>query len=815
MHRPRALQDGTEAIIAAAPMSGAVALAVAYFAGAAFGITLTQHAGNIAPFWPPNALLLTVLLRSNPRRWLLWLGTALLTTFAANIVLVGEPVRGAILSAANVVEVAASAELLRRATGGQPLSLADGRHLVAFAVFAGIVGPAIGATGAAGGLAVAETIRFWSTWTTWWIADAMGMLLFGPLFLSATRQTLQRFTTTSPCIELAAIAVISATAAYIRYSPTPYPLGFLAVPVFLWGAFRFGIFGCSLAVAIYTTITAWLTVHGQGLIARMESLDSTSRVQYIQMALATIVLSVLGVAYVVAQRERYAKSLQDAELRLRAIVDHAQDAYVAIDAHGRIVMWSPQAERTFGWPATDAIGRQLGETILPIQYREAHYRGLKRYLETSEEHVLSRRMELNALHRDGREFPVELAISTFEVNNERYFSAFIRDVGDRPRLEEMLRQTQKLEAIGRLAGGIAHTFNNLFQVVFGNLDLAGRRAADEKLRDSLGKVLQAAERGAAVTRQLLAFAREQPLNPQCIAPSATLSAAASLMRQSLPSNISIRVGIPADLWPIRIDVTELELALVNLGLNARDAMPAGGVLTMAAMNRVLDDPSAGLRGEYVVVEIADSGVGIPPEVLPRIFDPFFSTKDPASSRGLGLSQVHGFAFQSGGAVDVSSRLGQGTTFTLYLPAARDVAVDAGRAKAPSFGPGRKFGTVLIVEDDVDVAEVTAALLEECGFEAKLTYHGRAALDLLRQGQRVDVILSDIMMPGGITGMQLAEEVRNRWPEIPVLLATGYSEAAADAASRGLAIITKPYTMEELCASIAELIANREATIQSA
>jgi len=791
------------------------ALFAAYFTGAVFGIALTQHAGNVAPFWPPNALLLAVLLRSNFSRWPLWLGGAMVAAFAANMLLIAEPTLGAMLSVVNIMEVVVSAVLMRRFAAGQPITLTEGSHLLAFAAFGGIVGPATGASCAAAILAFSGAAQFWPGWITWWIADAMGILLFGPLFLSVDSKILQRFTAPGPRAELLTIVLVSTGAAYLRYAHSTFSLGFLVVPVLLWAAYRFGIFGCSLAAAIYAPIAAWSTVHGYSRVARIEFLDPTGRIQYLQMALGITVLSALAVAHLIAQRERYAKSLAESEVRLRAIVDHAHDAYVAMDHDGRIVMWSPEAERAFGWSADEALGRQLAQTIVPPEHRDDHYRGLRRFIETGEQRVLNRRLELTALHRDGHEFPVELTIATFAVGDKPFFSAFIRDMTERRRLEEMLRQTQKLEAIGRLAGGIAHTFNNLFQVIFGNLDLAARRAPDQRVRDPLEKVLHAAERGAAVTRQLLAFAREQALKPEWVAPSETLGATASLIRQSLSSNISVETDIPSNLWATRIDVTELELALVHLGLNARDAMPAGGTLRIAATNRTLRDSHMGLDGEYLVLEIADSGAGIPPEVLPRIFDPFFSTNDPAQSRGLGLRQVHGFAYQSGGAVDVKSQPGRGTIFTLYLPASRDVTIDEAAVKEPSADARHKFATVLIVEDDLDVAEVTAGLLEECGFEVKLTYQGGTALDMLRRGDRVDVILSDIMMPGGISGMPLAEEVRNLSLQVPVLLATGYSDAAADAASRGLPIITKPYTMEELCTSIAELIGNKGNSMQPA
>jgi PAS domain S-box-containing protein len=730
----------------------------------------------------------------------------MLAAFAADMLLVSDLALGVVLGAANMVGVIISAGLLRRFTAGQRITLDDGRHLLAFGVCGGIVGPVIGATCAAGWFAFLTGLDFWPVWITWCIANAMGVLLFGPLFLSVTRETLQRLATAGSRVELAAIVVTSAAAAYIRYAQVAYPLGFIIVPILLWAAFRFGIFGCSLGAAIYATITAWSTVRGYGRMVRIEALDPTGRVQYLRMALGVTVLALLAVAHLIAQRERYAKGLKDSEIRLRAIVDHAHDAYVAIDPDSRIVTWSPEAERTFGWSASEVVGRQLAEIIIPPRYREDHRRGLRRYLKTGEGQAVDRLLELEALHRDGSEFPVEVSIATFEIGNGRFFGAFIRDVTERRRLEERLRETQNLEAIGRLAGGIAHTFNNLFQVMFGNLHLAERRTDDDGARASLAKVVHAAERGALVTRQLLAFAREQTLNPQWVQPSESLRAFVSFVTQSLPGNVLVRTDIPSRLWPLQIDLSELQLALVNLALNARDAMPKGGALEITAVNETLRDPRLGLDGEYLVIKVADTGAGIPPEVLSRVFDPFFTTKDPAVNRGLGLSQVHGFAYQSGGAVAVRSERGEGTTVTLYLPSSQNMRLAAASGASAHYERAHKTATVLLVEDDLDVAEVTAALLQECGFDVKLTYRTSEALNVLLQGDRVDLVLSDIMMPGGMSGMQLAEEVRTLLPQLPVLLATGFSDAAADAASRGLPIITKPYTMEELCATVMGLIA---------
>jgi signal transduction histidine kinase/CheY-like chemotaxis protein len=379
------------------------------------------------------------------------------------------------------------------------------------------------------------------------------------------------------------------------------------------------------------------------------------------------------------------------------------------------------------------------------------------------------------------------------------------ETAERQRVEGALRQSQKLEAIGRLGGGIAHNYNNVLTVVLGNLDMAEPQVADDPdLARMLAMMRRAAERGVKVTKYLLAFSRKQMLRPELIEPSEQLGEIASVLDGSLRGNISVETELSSDLWALRIDPAELELALLNLALNARDAMPDGGVLRIVGANRTLFDERLGLDGNYLVIAVADNGTGIAPEVLPRVFDPFFTTKEIGAGNGLGLSQVHGFAHQSGGAVDIESTLGTGTTVTLYLPAARGAAAAAAAARSTLHEHGTG-GTVLVVEDDVEVAQLAADLLKRCGFRVKLAYRARTALDLLQTGEPIDLIFSDIMMPDGMSGIELAEEVRIRFPTIPVLLATGYSDAVLDAIGKGLQIITKPYRTQELCASITGLL----------
>jgi signal transduction histidine kinase len=382
----------------------------------------------------------------------------------------------------------------------------------------------------------------------------------------------------------------------------------------------------------------------------------------------------------------------------------------------------------------------------------------------------------------------------------------VAEIADRLRAETALRQAQKLQAIGRLAGGVAHNFNNLLTVVLGNLDAARDRAAnDETLGQALATAARAAERGAKVTKQLLAFSRQQMLRPEVIEPAKRLRDIASLLGATLRGDLAIETEIGADLSTVEIDQLEFELAFLNLGFNARDAMPKGGVLRISAANRTMRDDRLALDGDYLVISVADTGQGIRPELLPRVFEPFFTTKDVGAGSGLGLSQVYGFANQSGGAVDIESRVGGGTTVHLYLPARRAQPTAEGAVEHLQPHEHRAAGTVLVVDDDVDVANLAAQLLTRCGFKVKLAYRAHAALDLLRKGEGVDLIFSDILMPDGMNGIQLAEEVKRRYPELPVLLATGYRDAATDAGARGLQIIAKPYRARELCASVTALL----------
>jgi signal transduction histidine kinase/CheY-like chemotaxis protein len=389
----------------------------------------------------------------------------------------------------------------------------------------------------------------------------------------------------------------------------------------------------------------------------------------------------------------------------------------------------------------------------------------------------------------------------------------IAETAERQRAEAALRHSQRLQAVGRLAGGVAHHFNNLLMVVMGNLEMARNRAGgDEKLGRLLEAAWNGAERGASVTRELLAFSRQQAVSRQVVDTSERLHGAVALLAGSLRGDVAVDADIPDDLWTIEIDPTQLELALLNLGLNARDAMPAGGRLTVRAANRGVEARESGESGrglgDHVVIEVSDTGTGISPDILPQIFDPFFTTKAVGAGTGLGLSQVYGFAQQSLGAVDVDSRPGEGTTFRLYLPASKARTTAAAAAQhGPAASTETVAGAVLVVDDDEAVAAMAADLFESWGFSVKLAHRGGAALELLAADRDIDLVFADIIMPGGMNGFELAEAVRKDFPEIPILLTTGYSGDIVPAA-RGLDIIGKPYRAADLRDRIEGLLRGR-------
>jgi PAS domain S-box-containing protein len=498
------------------------------------------------------------------------------------------------------------------------------------------------------------------------------------------------------------------------------------------------------------------------------------------------------------------QALLEAERRFRILVQGVTDyAIYMLDPEGRVTNWNSGAERIKGYSPDDIIGEHFSRFYTPEDFDAGvPQRALATARETGRYEAEGWRVR-----KDGSRFWASVVIDA--IHDERGeligFAKITRDMSEkreaRRRLEESREQlfrAQKMEALGQLTGGLAHDFNNLLTAILGACELALRNIDNpDKLRRMLDGVRNSAQRGAGLTKQLLAFARAQPLEIRQIDLKSFFAEVATLIRPSLRSNIEVVTEISDLLWPVDADAGALELALLNLAFNARDAMPDGGSLKISAHNVVLDGEPDGLRGEHVALTVSDTGHGMSRDVMDRIFEPFFTTKGFGEGTGLGLSQVFGFAKQLGGALTVESRPGEGASFTLFIPASHGATADDARMN------GKALGRVLIVEDDMLVAELAAGMLAELGFECTITHSAKEALERLAGGEKPKLIFSDVIMPGGISGIELARKVRDRFPELPILLTTGYSEQVAG--SHGFPVLQKPYEMESLAGALGNVL----------
>jgi len=506
------------------------------------------------------------------------------------------------------------------------------------------------------------------------------------------------------------------------------------------------------------------------------------------------------------EKRQAQQALLETERRFRILVQGVTDYSIfMLDPEGRVTNWNAGAERIKGYAPEEIIGEHFSRFYTPEDYDAGVP---KRALETARE---ADRYEAEGwrVRKDGSRFWASVVLDAIKDEDGKLigFAKITRDMTEKReaqlRLEESREQlfrSQKMEALGQLTGGLAHDFNNLLTAMLGACELGLRNINDpDKVKRMLEGVRGSAQRGASLTKQLLAFARAQPLEIKQIDLRQFFSDVTTLLRPSLRSDIDVVTEISDQLWPVDADAGALELALLNLAFNARDAMKEGGTLKISAHNEVLKGKPEGLTGEHVILRVSDTGSGMSREVMDRVFEPFFTTKTFGEGTGLGLSQVIGFAKQIGGGVTVDSEVGKGATFTLYLPASHR----GEHGQAGGGAGGRSLGRVLIVEDDTFVAELAADMLSELGFEATIVHSAKEALERMAGGDKPELVFTDIVMPGGLTGIELARELRQRFPELPILLTTGYSEQVA--ATQGFPVLQKPYELHSLASAIGDVL----------
>lgn len=513
------------------------------------------------------------------------------------------------------------------------------------------------------------------------------------------------------------------------------------------------------------------------------------------------------------------ESLLENERMARGIIETALDAFVQMDEAGIIIDWNSQAEKIFGWSRTEVLGQVLGELIVPEAHRAQHRQGLAHFLQTGEGPILGSRFEVEAQRRDGAEVKVELSVTAFQRRGGHVFNGFIRDLTDKIAAENQARQTQKMEAIGQLTGGVAHDFNNILTVITGTIEILAEGVADRPDLAGIAQMIdEAAERGADLTRHLLAFARKQPLQPREIDVNTLILTASKLLRPTLGEQIEIETILAHDPWLAFVDPNQLTTAILNLALNARDAMPKGGKLIVETINSYLDESYASQHsevnpGEYVLIAISDTGMGIPANLLDKVFEPFFTTKDIGKGTGLGLSMVYGFVKQSEGHIKVYSEEGHGTTIKLYLPRSKEAsqgAIDVARVEKVMGGNE----LILVVEDDILVRNYVVTQVRSLGYRTLSAANADEALNAIRSDPTIDLLFTDVIMPGPMNGRQLVDEVRKLHSDFKVLYTSGYTENAIVHHGRldaGVLLLAKPYRKADLARMIRLALKGANAT----
>jgi PAS domain S-box-containing protein len=672
------------------------------------------------------------------------------------------------------------------------------------------------------------------TWLTWWLADAAGTLLIAPVVVLWAMLPL-RGSSKLKLLESIVVSALVSIIGVVAYSPLigrdvisndlamllPHRslLGFLVLLPLMWAGLRGRRCTVATAALIFFGMAVWGFSVGNDPFPRTDPNGALLSLLVLSISVSAPPLALAAAIATRQNAEAYLLSVQDQlnrqieqktlafesvrrhfQILIEGVVDYA---IFALDREGHVTSWNSTSQKLIGYTQEEIIGKHFGTFYRPDERRAGSpARALESASQSGKHEVEGWRIRKNGT-------PFFITGSVFSsrdaAGNLIGFINILRDATERRDAEEKLVQareqlamSQKMEAIGKLTGGIAHDFNNLLMIIGGSAQIFAR-LLDPKLPKAIEAIQTAAKRGESLTRQLLTFSRHQHLSPMVVDLNASIKNMRTMIESSLRGNIVYQENIGDDVSPVKVDLAELELAIVNIAVNARDAMPNGGTFTLS-VNAVTVNQEIGdnrLGGTFFAITLGDTGTGIPPTLLSKMFDPFFTTKEVGKGTGLGLSQVYGFAHQAGGTVTADSKVGQGTTITVYLPSCAGEQItskELSAARTKTRHSQRQ--TVLIVDDSAAVADVTSSLFEHLGYETIYRDSAEAALTLLETGTKIDLVFSDIVMPGTIDGVGLAREIRSRYPNLPIALTTGYSDAAK-AAPPNLKILRKPFDTEAL------------------
>lgn len=628
--------------------------------------------------------------------------------------------------------------------------------------------------------------------------------------------------------ELIWLHVASDAIIAIAYFSIPFALTILVTKrrdlQFGWVYWAFAIFimacGLTHVLSIYTlwvpiygiegivkAVTAAASIFTAGalwpLLPKILTIPSPFELQKVQAALEEEEIKSRDAALLLRQVGDAQRAMRESMTRLTAVVETAVDGVILFDAQARILLFNPACERLFGYRAAEVMNLDIGMLMSKEERRPPT--GHARRFATG---------EAAGLRKDGSSFPMDLSVGQAWQDGELIYVGIIHDLTARKLTEQQLQQAQKMETVGQLSGGIAHDFNNLLTVIIGNAEhLSEQLKTRPDLRQFADDICESGERGAELTQRLLAFSRRQLLQPKAIDCRELLESMLKLLKRTLRENIEIKTAFGPGTIQAFADRAQLESAVLNLALNAQDAMPSGGRLTLSTELAAIDEDYRARHpevasGAYTLISVTDDGEGMTPEVIEHAFEPFFTTKEVGKGSGLGLSMVYGFAKQSDGHVAIYSEHGLGTTVRIYLPCAGGGQSPTDMLDSEDAAP-RGHETILIAEDDPFVRSSVILRVEALGYRVVAALNGQEALQRLRADPGIDMLFADIVMPGGMSGWELADQARRIRPDLPVLFTSGYALETLVEQGRAQAqavVLTKPYRKAELAQRLRDAFA---------